>query len=274
MRPTSLCFTIWGDYFRDIGVKVWVGSLIRYLGALGVTENAVRVTLSRMVQQGWLVTSRSGQKSYYSLSEQGQRRIRDGVRRVYDWDEPRWDRQWQVVISDLSGLDRDTRERVRRELTWMGFGRLARDTWISPHHRYNALRPMIDEFGLHDMIHVFTAAYEGPLSGHEIVNKAWDMATLAERYRTFITEFGARHQLFHQRSVEGTLSDEAAFIERTQLVHEFRKFLFVDPRLPAELLPPDWVGDEARQLFRAHHELLTPYAERFFYAHLELLGEA
>ena len=45
--------------------------------------------------------------------------------------------------------------------------------------------------------------------------------------------------------------DEAAFAARFHLVHEWRKFLFADPGLPAELLPAGWPGHAAAELFTA-----------------------
>ena len=43
--------------------------------------------------------------------------------------------------------------------------------------------------------------------------------------------------------------DEKAFAARFRLVHEWRKFLFDDPGLPAALLPADWPGVPAAELF-------------------------
>ena len=43
--------------------------------------------------------------------------------------------------------------------------------------------------------------------------------------------------------------DEAAFAARFHLVHEWRKFLFVDPGCPTTLLPDDWPGPDAAALF-------------------------
>jgi phenylacetic acid degradation operon negative regulatory protein len=57
-----------------------------------------------------------------------------------------------------------------------------------------------------------------------------------------------------------------AFHEKTRLVHEFRKFLFIDPGLPAEVLPARWAGTEARGLFSAAYFLLAEPALRFFEA--------
>ena len=51
---------------------------------------------------------------------------------------------------------------------------------------------------------------------------------------------------------------------RSELVHEWRKFLFVDPGLPAELLPPGWPGIvAAAELFHAEADRLMPAAARF-----------
>jgi phenylacetic acid degradation operon negative regulatory protein len=46
-------------------------------------------------------------------------------------------------------------------------------------------------------------------------------------------------------------------------VHEWRKFLFRDPGLPAELLPGHWPGRQAAELFEAESARLLPAAARF-----------
>jgi phenylacetic acid degradation operon negative regulatory protein len=46
-------------------------------------------------------------------------------------------------------------------------------------------------------------------------------------------------------------------------VHEWRKFLFLDPGLPRPLLPKDWPGDEAADFFDAESGRLAPAAARF-----------
>ncbi len=58
-------------------------------------------------------------------------------------------------------------------------------------------------------------------------------------------------------------TDEAVFALRSTLVHEWRKFLFSDPGLPAELLPAHWPGHEAAKVFQAESARLLPGASRF-----------
>ena len=57
--------------------------------------------------------------------------------------------------------------------------------------------------------------------------------------------------------------DEKAFAARFRLVHEWRKFLFDDPGLPARLLPGDWPGVRAAELFTSEAARLKPAADRF-----------
>ena len=48
----SMILTIYGDYIRQNGNKIWIGSLIRLLKEFGHNEQAVRVSVSRMMKNG------------------------------------------------------------------------------------------------------------------------------------------------------------------------------------------------------------------------------
>ena len=50
------------------------------------------------------------------------------------------------------------------------------------------------------------------------------------------------------------VTDPETLIAQTMLVHEWRRFPFLDPGLPPDLLPPGWPGADAAALFRARHE--------------------
>ena len=57
-------------------------------------------------------------------------------------------------------------------------------------------------------------------------------------------------------------TDEAALRAQTRLVHEWRRFPFLDPRLPAQLLPDSWRGAKAADLFHTRHADWHPAAQR------------
>lgn len=60
------------------------------------------------------------------------------------------------------------------------------------------------------------------------------------------------------------MTDASCFAERTRLVHEYRKFLFIDPGLPEELLPSQWLGTEAQEIFSGYYKDLAEPSSRFF----------
>jgi phenylacetic acid degradation operon negative regulatory protein len=89
--------------------------------------------------------------------------------------------------------------------------------------------------------------------------EAWDLGALAASYTAW------PRVAAHLVDDEPPHADEneKAFAARFRLVHEWRKFLFEDPGLPAELLPADWPGIPAARLFTSEAARLKPAADRF-----------
>jgi phenylacetic acid degradation operon negative regulatory protein len=87
---------------------------------------------------------------------------------------------------------------------------------------------------------------------------AWDVEGLARAYTRWLAD---AERLVSEAGPEP--DDEQAFATRFRLVHEWRKFLFLDPGLPRPLLPGDWPGDKAADFFDAESERLRPAATRF-----------
>jgi phenylacetic acid degradation operon negative regulatory protein len=92
----------------------------------------------------------------------------------------------------------------------------------------------------------------------EVARRVWRLDELGASYDAWLIEAKA---LVDEAGDGG--SDEQAFAVRSELVHEWRKFLFRDPGLPDELLPDDWAGTRAAEFFDFHAERLSPAAGRF-----------
>lgn len=264
MRPRAALFDIHGLFLRDYRGEVWVGTLLRLMGGLGFTPEAVRVALSRMVSHGWLANRRIGRKSYYALTERSRRRLDEAAARIFTPDDPMWDGRWRMLTYSVPEGRRADRDRLRRELTWLGFGPLSSSTWITPAPLFERAREVLEAQGLKEYVALFTAEHHGPGADRRLAEKCWDLDAINGRYGQFIA--GVRPRLVAARQRRPPLPDNACFATQVRLVHEFRKFLFIDPGLPAPLLPRDWRGHEARRLFREYFELLAPGSTRFFLA--------
>jgi phenylacetic acid degradation operon negative regulatory protein len=88
----------------------------------------------------------------------------------------------------------------------------------------------------------------------QLLAAAWDLARVRDQYRAFIEDF----------SRVRASAPEACFRQQTLLVHAWRKFPFLDPDLPAELLPASWPRGLAHELFVDRHERWQDGAMAYF----------
>ncbi|SET53226.1 transcriptional regulator, PaaX family [Oceanobacillus limi] len=260
----SMIFTLYGDYIRHYGNEIWIGSLIRLLKEFGHNEQSVRAAISRMSKQGWVQSEKRGNKSYYSLTERGKLRMEEASKRIYKSETPTWDGAWRMLVYTIPEEKRHLRDELRKELVWSGFGLLSNSCWITPNPLEEQVHSLIDKYEIGSYVSFFRATYEGMSTNKELVEKCWDLENMNERYSQFIQEYSQKYILDKNKLEKGEMSDGICFVECALLVHEYRKFLFIDPSLPQELLPDKWLGDSAATLFNDYYQMLAKPAKHFF----------
>jgi phenylacetic acid degradation operon negative regulatory protein len=262
-RPNSFIFTLYGDMVHRLrgDGSLWIGAVIRLMSSFGVSPAAVRQAVSRMGRQGWLAARREGNRAFYSVTERGRRRIEELSPRIYG-PVIEWDGRWRLLSYAIGEAHRKRRERLRRELGALGWAQLSPTTWISPSDTLVAAREAARATHTLEAVNLFTSEYRGPLSDRELLERCWDVGEIAAAYRLFIARYEPR--LLDERE-RPSLSDEAALVERLWLVHDYRKFAYVDPGLPSELLPAHWPGTAAAALFREYYATLDAKSQRYFH---------
>ncbi|WP_232698881.1 phenylacetic acid degradation operon negative regulatory protein PaaX [Brevibacillus daliensis] len=265
MKPQSMLFTIFGEYVRNYGSEIWIGSLTKLMGEFGLTEQAVRAAISRMNRQGWLESRKIGNRSYYSMTPRGKKRLDEAAARIYKVENTQWDGKCCIVSYNIPEEKRILRDQLRKELAWMGFGMLTTSTWISPNNLTDRIKEVTESYEVTDYVEIFTAEHQGWSSNETLVQKCWNIDEINAAYEEFIHLYRpAYEELLQKVEQKAGIEDSFCFVEKSKLVHEYRKFLFIDPDLPEELLPKLWLGREADQLFQDYYALLHPGAIRFF----------
>ena len=271
IRAQDLVFTLYGDYLLQRAEPVWAGALVTLLGRLGMKPMAVRTTLSRMSAKGWLVATRRGSRSYYGLTPRGRRLLEEGRQRIYH--PPRatkWDGRWHLVSYSIPESRRHLRDSLRVRLASLGCGAVGPGLWMSPHDIRHEVADLAASLKIAKYIEVFRAEHIAGSSEAEIIARCWDLEALNKKYLTFLKHW--RPQAEHCSSCRGLTVPAAdlecqqpasCFVRRFTLVHDYRAFALLDPYLPAELLPPDWAGAEAAEIFERYHDVLTLPAERY-----------
>ena len=251
----SLLMTVLGEFVLTAGQPVWTWLLVDTLAGFGITEKSARQALARAAAEGLLVSERVGRRTRWELTPPARRLLSEGARRIYEFGrgERPWDGRWLLLLVSVPESKRDLRHRLRTRLSWAGFGSPEAGVWISPHlGREDEALDVVKELGLAASAMSFTAAF-GRIGGQdEMVSRAWDLTALEERYESFLTGFGGLEPA----------GPAEALNAQTLLVHEWRRFPFLDPQLPHALLPPNWSGAKAAGLFHRKHEEWAPAARQ------------
>jgi len=263
-RPQDLVFTLYGEYFLHREGSVWVGSLITMLEQFGMSEASVRTVLSRMTRKGWLNANRKGRNSFYDLSEKGRSLLEEGEARIFhpSWDGP-WDGNWFLLSYSIPEIRRHLRDRLRDRLAWLGFGSLGNGLWISPHDVESKVMGAARHLGIEDNLECFRGHRVGSRAPTQIVERCWDLPALNEKYQVFVDRWLPHLDTCRAAVESGALDHRLCFTLRFRLLHEFRSFPLEDPYLPRSLLPADWVGMRASNLFRTLHDLLEGPADTY-----------
>ncbi|HZF26197.1 MAG TPA: phenylacetic acid degradation operon negative regulatory protein PaaX [Steroidobacteraceae bacterium] len=256
LRGGSLIITIFGDSLAPRGGSIALASLIALARPFGLTERLVRTAVARLAQDGWLASERQGRVSFYSLTGVGLARFAEATRRIYAESPKSWNRRWTMILlpQDLG----KTRERVRDELTWLGFGQLTPGVLAHPARELEDTRERLRELGVVDRVIALEAATEDASHDQQFARAGWNLDELARGYLRFVRTF---EPVRESLSRADSLAPQTAFVVRTLLIHEYRKIHLRDPLLPATLLPQGWVGADAYALCRELYSRVFVAAE-------------
>lgn len=214
-----------------------VARLVRVAEVFGVSPNAARVALSRMVASGEL-TAEGG--SYALADRLGRRRARQDRGRLGPPDD--WDGTWWLV--HITGAARSAASRAghRRTLAAEGLAEVRDGVWVRP---ANLDVPPLD----------FATRARGTfVDPAPQVDALWPVVEWARQARDLTAELSATRDLLEA-------DDPGALAAGFALSAEVLRLLAADPLLPHELLPADWPGPDLRATYddwdRAYRRLLA-----------------
>ncbi len=249
-RSGSIIITLYGDAVVPRGGTLWLGTILELFAAMEIGGNVVRTAMSRLAADGWLERVRVGRNSFYRLAGKGDAIFTAAAQRIYDMRNPAWDGTFAVAV-----LDGTAREADRTALEAAGYAALAPGVLLAL-----APEPIPDAS---DGVIRLRATTDAP-SAQRLARQVWLPEALEAGYRRFLTAFAPLRD-----ALAGgvALSDQDALLARLLLIHEYRRLVLRDPRLPDALLPPAWPGQAARQLCAALYPALLAGSERWLDDH-------
>jgi len=259
-RLRHLIITVYGLYARPDGGWLSVATLIRLLADLGIDEPAVRSAISRLKRRGILQSQRCGGSAGYQLSAGALAILREGDARIFRRRRATPADGWVLAVFSVPESERHRRHVLRSELTRLGFGTVAPGVWIVPAHPQDTTAETLRRLELDAYADLFRAdhlAFGDPAAK---IRRWWDLDELERQYESFIR---AHEPVLRHWEQRGSPLAQEAFAGYVRVLTDWRRLPYLDPGLPAELLPDGWVGIRAADLFFALRALLEGPAQAY-----------
>jgi phenylacetic acid degradation operon negative regulatory protein len=259
-RLRHLIVTVYGLYARSDGGWLSVAALIRLLADLGVDEPAVRSAISRLKRRGILQARRHEGAAGYRLSPEALAILREGDERIFRRQRGTLADGWLLAVFSVPESQRQRRHVLRSELARLGFGMVAPGVWIVPAHLQDATAETLRRLELDSYADLFRADHRafGDLAAK--IRIWWDLDELERRYEEFIGAHGPALRRWRQTAAIG---GQEAFADYVRALTDWRRLPYLDPGLPAELLPAGWIGIRAAEDFFTLRSLLEEPARGY-----------
>ena len=251
LQPRQLIVTLYGLYAREHGGWLSVAAVVRLMADLGVDEAAVRSSISRLKRRGLLDARRVDGVAGYALSDLAREILAEGDARIFGRRRAEESDGWLLVVFSVPESERDKRHQLRSELTRLGFGTVAPGVWVAPGHLAEEAGDVLRRRELAGYVELFADARPALGDLRANVSRWWDLDALHDRYADFID----RQEPVRERATGADGS--RTFADYVRLLTDWRRLPYADPGLPLDLLPADWNGARAAELFAELHRRLA-----------------
>ncbi|MFJ6937588.1 PaaX family transcriptional regulator C-terminal domain-containing protein [Streptomyces sp. NPDC101132] len=240
--------------------SVDAGELYEVAGALGMTDQQVRLCVKRLVAEGAFTHEGRGRKAVLrAVADPGTGALAPDAEFVaYAYRQDRglepWDGRWHLTAFAVPEARRAARDALRDTLLHLGAAPLQGGLYVAANAIEEYVAPAAERLGIRSAVTLLTSTdlRVGELADPVAVAAAlWPLAEIARRYESLAALAG------HWLARTGALEPVERLTAAVGLAAEFTRAMEPDPLLPPELLPSHWPGARARALTARAWELLA-----------------
>src|SRR6202789_3055446 len=192
--------------------------MVRLTSELGISPNATRAALCRLAKQGWLQRTTDDTQTYYLLTKVGRERLEEVHPRIFSPRHGTWDGRWTVLTYSVPERLARYRDRLRRELTFLGYGSMTPSTWISPNPLVDITLRHLSLRKLDGYVHLFRARQASSQPHNLLIERCYNLKDIQRHYVRFIKNWrGQREKL----TAAGRPTESACFVAKMRLVYDF-----------------------------------------------------
>ena len=254
----SLIRTVVGVAIRPSGGWLSTASFIELMEAVGVSANRTRTALTRVKGKGLISAASREGKPGYALTPEGGWLLARGDRRIYGQRSMQPGESWCLISFSIPEEQRSLRHQFRQRLSWIGAGNVSPAVWIVPEYLRSELEDIVADLELESQVTVFTVTgiRNAGLSGPDLAQDWWNLDALRSLHDGFLAE----HEPTLRKCASAT-DPRALFGAWVRALDSWRPIPYLDPGLPAAVLPGDWPADRSGALFQALRDATSAAVE-------------
>jgi phenylacetic acid degradation operon negative regulatory protein len=258
MKESELIFGLMAAFAKD---EYTIGDLIHLASPFEVNDSSLRTILSRMAAKDIVKSRHEGKKVYYSFTDKGLR-VKFNISSSFqtlDWDN--WDQRWWGVLFTVPDIEKYTRHYIRKKLSAYRFASLYPGFWVRPLHPKEKIEYYLANIFSNSHCRVIEFNFLEQASPIDVA-ELWNLNQINLAFESCLQ---AINESF---AAQPNLTPQQALIERMTVGEKIVKSLELDPLLPKQFLPSNWLGIELKRQFatwdRALTKLSLPYVNRIY----------
>jgi len=212
------------------GEGTWEGLEGSFEALPALTVKKLQRALRFLFKQGYVELSPLEAHLVPQITEEGGKHL-DSLFPVYN-KERSWDKQFYLINYDIPVGKNSVRDALRLFLKGLGCTLLQSSVWMTPYNPTERLSVFVEKRNLSDCVVVSVLLDE---FGSPELSEIYGFKEINQRYQEFVESVS---------DLKDVKDDE-----RMTLAFEYFAILCDDPQLPFELLPEDWAGAKAQELF-------------------------
>ena len=150
----------------------------------------------------------------------------------------KWDGVCTFVSFDIEEKLKGKRDKFRLWLYQIGAGKMHKSGYLLPYNLAFEVKEAVRNFGLKNQVEVFPTTLDFVDDKKTFARKVWKLGRVEKKYREVLS------LLKLSAVLEGKAKEDVLRKARAKYIEA----LLVDPLLPKELLPEDWIGERVRKM--------------------------
>lgn len=160
---------------------------------------------------------------------------------IFAFRKEKWDGICTFMSFDIEEIIRRKRDSFRNWLYSIGAGKMQQSAYLLPYDLAVEVKELIKNFGLTKQVRVFLTTLDFIDDKKVFARKVWKLERVEKKYEEILA------LLEFAKKIEGGGKEKVVRKAKTK----FTEALILDPLLPRELLPDNWVGERVRKSLKS-----------------------